>query len=949
MRKIIFGIVFIVILFLGLVLFLPGLIPSDVYKDKIETQLSKELGRDVTISGDVKLQSFPFIRAKTSGVSIKNYEGFTESELLSIETLEARIRLLPLLSKRVEISGFDLIKPIISLERRADGRANWESIEQAEANDSKIDEGPFKRDGRFNTLDPQIEKFTLVDGRISYVDAVAGQNYRLEDIDGTLALPGLAGSLEIDLALDYEDQRSNIDLTLDSPRAFLDGKETPLNVNLETGFGTLRIDGQFLASQDLDFQGQLDSNISDIDALSALSPQDIPYVDLLNSLSAKGDVTYLGGTVSANSLDISLQGEGLVASYTGDGRYDNGEATASGRFETKIDDLADIAQKMKLENDYASLLRTVTAKGMVKVDGETITLTDMTAGAENGAVNGTFSGGLNVAETPTANGDFTLKIADLSEVTKRLPEPVPYSQAIKTLETSGNIVTQNQTFMLSALNASLSQGLLNGTYIGGGQYALNDENALSLEGQLEANITDLRALAALGGTELPPNTQSGAIFQTVALEGALSGTAQALSLGGAKIEFDDIAGTGEATVLLTGTKPELKANLSLDGLDLRPYMASYSAQNPSGEIQPWSEAPINVEAFKAVDGTFNLSTPNVVTDRLSLGQTNINATLQNGVLVADLPNLSLYSGGGRVDLTFDASKSVPELTLTAGLDKLNGNNFLTAIAGFTQASGKAKTDLTISASGRSQAEIMRNLNGQGGFNLASGSIKGIDTAQFLSGLDQALTARQLPGGIGAQYETIYEDIAALFEIKNGVVSINEFDLSAKDVSATGLGEIDLGNQTIDFRFRPRAQGENANKLAAFGIPLKFSGGFGSASAGLDAEFLTEIVTSKAKAEAAKRITDNVGGPVGNILGGIIGGGQTSGSNTQSQDTDASGSETAAPATPPSAEDAVTNALGGLLGLPSKKDDEKKDETDNAKDQEDEKSELEKSLGKLFGE
>lgn len=945
MRKIILAVIILIALFLGAVLFLPGLIPSDVYKEKIETQLSTELGRDVTISGDVKLQSFPFIRAKTSGVSIKNYDGFTDLELLSIEALEARIRLLPLLSKRVEISGFELIKPVISLERLADGRANWESAEQTQTAEPNAEAAPFKRDGRFENLDPQIEKFTLVDGRISYTDVVAGQSYVLEDIDGTLSMPGLANPLKVDLALDYEGQRSDIEFILDSTRAFLDGQETPLKATLDMGFGTLTLDGDFLESDDLDFQGQLDTNISDISGLSQFSPQDIPYVDLLNSLKAMGDVNYIDGVIRGETLDITLQGAGIVGSYQGDGTLGENGISARGRFDATLDNLADIAQKIDLDNDYATLLQSVSAEGLVTIDGSKVALSDILATAENGSINGTYSGGLTLADAPSANGDFTLKIADLSEVTKRLPEPIPYSQAIKTLDTSGTIKTENQTFILSELETTLSEGLLNGTYQGGGQYALDDSNALSLQGQLNANITDLRALAALGGTQLPPDTESGGvIFDAVSLKGALSGDMRKLTLGKAEVEFDAIQGAGEATILLRGAKPEVTADLLLEGLDLRPYMASYSAQNPTGEIQPWSEAPINVEAFKAINGTFTFSTPNVITDRLSLGQTNINATLQNGILVADLPNLSLYSGGGRVDLTFDASKSVPELTLTAGLDKLNGNNFLTAIAGFTQATGNAKTDLSISASGKSQAEIMRNLNGQGGFNLSSGAIKGIDAAQFLTGLDQALTARQLPNGIGAQYTTAFEDIAALFKIKNGVVSINEFNLSADQVSATGLGEIDLGNQTIDFRFRPRAKGEGANKLAAFGIPLKFSGGFGSASAGLDAEFLTEIITSKAKAEATKRITDNVDGPVGDILGGIIGGGQPTEPESETTDTGTPDADT--PAAPPTPEQAVTNALGGLLGLPSKQQEEKKDEEE---EKEDEKSELEKSLGKLFGE
>lgn len=1030
MRKIFIGIAIIVILLMAALAFLPGLIPSDVYKERIETQLSKELGRTVTISGDVKLQSFPFIRAKTAGVTIENYDGFSDVNLLSVDALEARIRLLPLFSKRVEISGFELIKPEISLERRADGRANWEPAGQADTPPPPEEEAVhFKRDGRFENLDPQIEAFTLVDGQVSYKDATTDTAYILNDIDGFLSMPGLSKTLKLDLALDYEGERAEIDLSFDSIRAFLDGQDTPLKATIKTGFGETIIDGKFLPSEALDFAGQVDSEITDADAIQRLSPEEIPYINLVSSFIVRGDITYVNEALSAKNTVITIKGDGLEANYSGDAdladtpkldgtasfdissfkdltpylpkdtpslaflssakgqaklsgtatgfvakditggligdgleadfigtaTYAETGVTADGNFNAMINDLAQTAKTFEIETDYAGLLKTVTAKGSIAFNNAGTTLSNLTVTAENGAVNGRYSGRIALLETPDANGEFTLRITDLSNVTALLPEPIPYSASIKTIETSGKVTTQGETFTLSNLSAQLSNGLLNGSFTGSGKYAFKDADALSLNGKLDSEITDLRALAALNGTDLPPDTASGAIFETIKLSGELSGTTKSLTLKQAKIGFDDIKGGGEVTVALDKAKPFVNANLNLEGLDLRPYMASYSAQNPTGEIQPWSNEPINVEVFKAMNGDFTLSSPNVITDRLSLGQTNISATLREGVLDADLPNLSLYGGGGRVDVTFDASKTIPELTLSAGLDKLNGNNFLSAIAGFTQASGQAKTELSIKGVGRTQAELIKSLNGQGGVGLKSGQIKGIDAAQFLSGLEQTLTARQLPSGIGSEYATAFKDLAALFEIKNGVVSIDEFTLVADDLAATGLGTIDLGNQTLDFRFRPKVKGENANKLSAFGVPLKFSGGFGSASASLDGEFLTEIVTARARAAASDRITGSVKGPLGGILGGVIGGNTSQTADTTPDMTNGN-TDTAADTTKdPTPEEAVTNAIGGLLGIkkPTNKEaptpsDEKPSETDTDKKKEaKEKSELEKALGSLF--
>jgi len=120
MKKIIIGFaVLIILLIIGLIA-LPSLIPSSVYKENIETQLSRELAREVRVQGDVKLSVFPVIKANTGRVEIDNPDGFTEERFAEMDAMSARIKLLPLFSKRVEISSFTLKNPSINSTARAE-------------------------------------------------------------------------------------------------------------------------------------------------------------------------------------------------------------------------------------------------------------------------------------------------------------------------------------------------------------------------------------------------------------------------------------------------------------------------------------------------------------------------------------------------------------------------------------------------------------------------------------------------------------------------------------------------------------------------------------------------------------------------------------------------------------------------------------------------------------
>jgi len=150
MKKIIIGIVILAILLVIGLVALPSLVPSSVYKDKIESQLTEELGRDVRVVGDIKLSAFPVIKANAGRVEIDNPDGFTAKQFASM--------------------AFTLKNPVINLENNAQGQVNWAFGDQ-KPKTVETEKGPFKRDGRFAAVDPTIGKFSLENGTIVYADA----------------------------------------------------------------------------------------------------------------------------------------------------------------------------------------------------------------------------------------------------------------------------------------------------------------------------------------------------------------------------------------------------------------------------------------------------------------------------------------------------------------------------------------------------------------------------------------------------------------------------------------------------------------------------------------------------------------------------------------------------------------------------------------------------------
>lgn len=1031
MRKIFIGLGLLVVLLIAAIVILPGLIPSSVYKDKIQTQLSTELGRDVVISGDVKLSVFPMLAAQTGRVDIANPDGFGDSQFASMDGMKAKVRLMPLFKKQVEISAFILDAPTINLIKAKNGSANWVMGKPDAAPKTKANTGPFKRDGRFAEVDPKIGLFEINDGTVTYDDRMAGKKFAAEEVNMGFSLPSLSDPIEIDGSLVFNGEPAKIDLRLETPRAFLDGKAAPLALSLKTDFADIKAKGAFAASQDIAADINLNADISDVSALIDLVPAEVPYGDLAQTVKLSGDYSFdgkilraknasiaakgesfegrfegnatlsdtpvLDGKVDANvsnvpallaaleqdvkgaeliqtaslSADFASQGdgftaqninakangEGLRAEYTGTGAFAKDDVSIAGTFDVQADDPSAITAALDMDIPEASLVGVTKATGDVNFKNNVTTVSNLIASTKSDVIDGEYTGGITAGETIALNGDFKANVSQLPEISRRLGKEVPYSNSIGNISANGRLDTVGQNLNISALTAALTNGQINGRFDGSATAPLGGtaNDALSLNGKLKADIPSIRAIAQTQNIILPPNSKEGDIYEAFSVEGEVTGSPAELTFNNANIILDDIKGKGNFAANMSGAKPYVTGALDLEGLNLKPYMAAYAAQKEEGAIEPWSEERIEMAALRAVDGKFDITTPFVKTGRMDMGQTDINATLRGGKLDAKMPSLAMYGGVGSLNAELDASQEIPAIALDVDLSSLNSNSFLSAIAGFTNATGEGGTKLSIRGSGLSQAAIMKSLAGQGDFSMLNGQVSGVDVSQFLTGIEKAVKSRALPSGVGPSHITKFQDLAGLFTIENGVAKVGRFTLSGNGISAEGQGQIDLGGQSIDFSLQPKLVGSNAKGLAAFGVPIRYSGKFGSASASLDTKLLMKVAEAHARAKASEEvtslITDQIGGNAGSALGGIagnlLGGNNNSGTpqaSTPNDNSAASGDSGQAAGT----EEVVGDLIGGLLGGNSSATESSGAEATPAETPSAEEEIVEDLIGGLFG-
>ena len=171
-------VVTVIFLFTVTVILLPALINVRQYIPEIEKQISTRIGRTCSLGPDLSLSLFPSVSVSFSDLSIGNPKGFSSDTFMKIDSLEAKIKLLPLLSKQLRISRFVVGGLKVNLERNGDGRENWvfgEHRTEHQGSDGWRGLSPLFEQGTADLLG-------VTDGTVTWNDRVNNTGFQISDL-----------------------------------------------------------------------------------------------------------------------------------------------------------------------------------------------------------------------------------------------------------------------------------------------------------------------------------------------------------------------------------------------------------------------------------------------------------------------------------------------------------------------------------------------------------------------------------------------------------------------------------------------------------------------------------------------------------------------------------------------------------------------------------------------
>jgi AsmA protein len=875
--KIVLGVLaaLVVLLVLAGVLVASFFNPND-YKGVAADAFTARTGRKLAVTQDLKLSYFPWLAVETGGIMIGNAPSFggdsaENPPFATIEHLAARVKLMPLLHKQIEIGTVQIDGLKLNLARDAKLRGNWQDLlDVAKAPPAEAGAAPAAS-AAAGVKSFALEGVNVKNGTVLWYENTSQLRYTVDKLDVSAGEIGSDAPVPFTVSLQFRDEVAKLAADLKvSATAAIDDKGGVSAKKLDLAVA-VRPAGN---AKPRDLTAKADSVVFDRNAQSLVvtnlttetagvhAQWTLAGMTLVDNPAVEGSVSVANAPIAtlleqaavtppkgvqakdlgnvtlqskfafrADPREIHLTGlsaEALGMKVSGDASLKGDEATGSvtiPEFEPSGAALALLRANAPPNIDLSALGKiAVAAHFDTNISTGRASLTNIKASA----LGTTLSGNLDIVPAQkgaTYRGAISTSRFAPDTATKAFAKMLPPQIDAKKL---GNLRVDAKfvfdgaadTVALAPFEAEMFGLSVNGEANG---------RAVSKAGVWSGHATfaQFSPQDLMRRFGLPPPTMSDPKALTRAtVDTRFDVDTKQAKLSDVTLALDDTKITGNFT--LTGfDNPSYGFALNIDRVDVDRYLPpkakdAKQGQGTAGDI----ELPAN-NTMK-LDGNVNvgdlrlagLQFANVGT-RIILGSGN--AELQNA-------RAHLYGGDFAGNLKVRAAGDKPGLALSGKATGLQLEPLIRALTNQTpNFTGNGSFDLDLAGSGRTVIENVRTAGGKVAFEIGNGTIRGFNVGATLCQAYNLTQGAPAPPG-NQPKQTDYQVIKGSAAVASGVAQSNDLLARAPFMDVTGHGSLKLVEQNLDYELEakltkpvPIQNCQTMQGLVGDSIPLKIKG------------------------------------------------------------------------------------------------------------------------------
>jgi AsmA protein len=324
---------------------------ANKYKEEIADLAEAVTGRPISIAGDMDISLYPWIGIKINDVTIENTSGFSNKTFATVGQFDVKVKIMPLLQKRLDIDKLVLHRLVLDLEMNGAGENNWSDFAGVSENDNAGSE--------FGLEGFTIGGIDLADASITWVDVNTGKHLKL----------------------------SNLSL---STQAITKGQ--PLPVELKAFVESNQPEWQAAVNAKTRLEFKEDSAVFDARDLKLTVKALLPDTEMENvTLAMVADSKINLQTSSARLINARLGVFGLVMGGTFDVENIFSVPVIQGPVKVKTFEAGKLAQHLNFEIPQmanAQSLKNISLTALFKTDFDTVYMDDISAKVDQSKVSG---------------------------------------------------------------------------------------------------------------------------------------------------------------------------------------------------------------------------------------------------------------------------------------------------------------------------------------------------------------------------------------------------------------------------------------------------------------------------------------------------------------------------------------------------------------------------------
>ena len=326
--------------------------------------------------------------------------------------------------------------------------------------------------------------------------------------------------------------------------------------------------------------------------------------------------------------------------------------------------------------------------------------------------------------------------------------------------------------------------------------------------RLSAVATGMKSAVSIdlkGAFDETPFALSGKLDSLAELTDPAQG---ALNISALKISLAKNNINGSVNLNLSAARPLITARFASDSLDLRELLQTEkvvdekkAGEKPVRIEKVFSSEPLPVDVLRSADLSLSFKTDSLITPMLSMKNLSIDLSLKNGHL--KIAPLTGTIGGGKLDMSIEIRPKGKAVVLDAivKVDRLDLATMGKELKLTELLNGTIDTEMKVSGTGDSVADIMGSLDGKKKIVMGRGQIDN-KYFKFIGGdLSSNLLSLLNPLAEKEDY-TIVNCMVVDFNIKEGLSRSSALVLDTSYMSVVGDGKINLKTEQLDISLKP---------------------------------------------------------------------------------------------------------------------------------------------------